>query len=97
MSRLEERGLLFVFRERFLLMGFVSLATSVSGITFLCVVVAGLHSFGIAPLIHSRAAKTQQAAQALAEWVNSSSAIVMPAEWYDLTNQAQGCIVPIPV
>jgi hypothetical protein len=32
MSQLEERGLLFVFRERFPLMGFVSLATSVSSV-----------------------------------------------------------------
>jgi hypothetical protein len=54
MSRLEECGLLLVFRERFPLMGSVSLATSVSGVTFLCVVVAGLPSFGIALLIDSR-------------------------------------------
>lgn len=48
MSRLEERGLLLAFRERIPLMGFVSLATSVSSVTFLCVVVVGLPSFGIA-------------------------------------------------
>ena len=54
MSRLEERGLLLVFRERFPLIGLVSLTASVSGVTFLCVVVAGLPSLGIAPLIDSR-------------------------------------------
>jgi hypothetical protein len=54
MGRLEERGLLLVFREWFPLMGFVSLATSVSDVTFLCVVVAGLPSFGIAPFTGSR-------------------------------------------
>jgi hypothetical protein len=47
MSRLEERGLLIVFRERFPLMGLVSPVTSVSGAMVLCVVVAGYPPSGL--------------------------------------------------